>query len=322
MSAKSGRSSAGVIVAAVCALLLAAAAELQAVRERRYPSGTEMEESLYLTSGTTARRLAGAFASVAADLYWVRAIQHYGATKLRVGATHQSGLEPPPLIAAPPDEYKLLYPLLDLTTTLDPRFNIAYRFGAVFLAEPFPGGAGRTDLAIALLEKGLRERPGKWEYLQDIGFVHYWYDHDYRAAADAFNRAADVPGAPWWLRSLAATTVAKGGDRQSSRLMWQAILQSAEVDFQRKDAEHRLLQFRALDEIDALQRAVDAYATRTGTRPTEWTALARAGVLRGIPIDPTGERYLLTSEGKVRLSNASTLGPLPDESTSDARPPA
>ena len=54
--------------------------------------------------------------------------------------------------------YPLLYPLLDLTTTLDPRFNIAYRFGAIFLAEPYPGGPGRPDLAIALLEKGLRER--------------------------------------------------------------------------------------------------------------------------------------------------------------------
>ena len=30
--------------------------------------------------------------------------------------------------------------MLDLTTTLDPRFNIAYRFGAIFLAERYPAG--------------------------------------------------------------------------------------------------------------------------------------------------------------------------------------
>ena len=297
-------------VALVAAVLLGGAVQIQAAREARYPPREENPQILYVQSGSVLRRLAGAYAPLAADVYWIRAIQYYGGHKLRQGPTNTG------------DSYELLYPLLDLTTSLDRHFNIAYRFGSIFLSEPYPNGAARPDLAIKLLEKGLRERPGKWEYLQDIGFVHYWYDHDYRAAADAFNRAADVPGAPWWLRSLAATTMAKGGDRQSSRLMWQAILQSAEVDFQRKDAEHRLLQFRALDEIDALQRAVDDYARRTGTRPTEWTALARAGVLRGIPIDPTGERYLLTSEGKVRLSNASTLGPLPDETTSDARPPA
>ena len=43
--------------------------------------------------------------------------------------------------------YALLYPLLDLTTTLDPYFSIAYRFGAIFLGEPYPGGPGRPDLA-------------------------------------------------------------------------------------------------------------------------------------------------------------------------------
>ena len=42
------------------------------------------------------------------------------------------------------DEYQLLYPLLDITTTLDPHFNIAYRFGAIFLSEPYPGGAGTS----------------------------------------------------------------------------------------------------------------------------------------------------------------------------------
>ena len=55
--------------------------------------------------------------------------------------------------------YDLLYPLLDLATTLDPRFTIGYRFGAIFLAEPHPGGAGRPDQAIALLKKGVAFNP-------------------------------------------------------------------------------------------------------------------------------------------------------------------
>src|SRR5207244_6217956 len=121
----------------------------------------------------------------------------------------------PAALAARPSDYANLYPLLDITTSLDPRFNIAYRFGAVFLAEPYPGGPGRPDLAVALLEKGLRERPDKWEYMEDIGFVHYWYIHDSLTAAAWFRKAGEIPGAPWWLRSLAATTLARGGDRRS-----------------------------------------------------------------------------------------------------------
>jgi hypothetical protein len=319
MAARSLAGSAGIVVLA--ATLLAGAGWLQAVREDRYPPRADEDvEALYLRSGTAARRLAGAYASVAADLYWIRAIQYYGATKLRLKATATAAPAPPPMIAAPTDEYQLLYPLLDLTTSLDPRFNIAYRFGSVFLAEPYPSGPGRPDQAVALLEKGLRERPDKWEYMQDIGFVHYWYDHDYRAAAAWFQRASEAPGAPWWLRSLAATTLAEGGDRQSSKLMWEAIRQSAEIDWLRQDAERRLMQLRALDEIDALQRAVDEYARRAGEPPPDWGTLVRAGVLRGVPIDPTGTPYELGVDGRVRLAGASPLHPLPTEPARQTTP--
>ena len=105
--------------------------------------------------------------------------------------------EPPPMLAAVEStEFSQLYALLDITTTLDPLFDIAYRFGSVFLAEAYPAGAGRLDLAVKLLEKGLRARPDKWEYMEDIGFVYYWYAHDYRQAAEWFQKASEVPGAP------------------------------------------------------------------------------------------------------------------------------
>ncbi len=107
------------------------------------------------------------------------------------------------------------------------------------------------DQAIALLEKGLAAQPDKWG-MQDIGFVHYWWRQDYQAAAKWFDKAGQVPGAPWFLRSLAATTVAAGGDRQSSRLIWQSLYDSAELDWLRQDAEKHLLQLEALDTIDQL----------------------------------------------------------------------
>ena len=150
---------AGVVV--LCGILLAAAASLQATRERNFPP-QDQAQSLYLRSGPTIRRLAGAYTLMAADVYWIRAIQYYGGIKQTIAAD-QRWPEPPPSIEKLPDNYQLLYPLLDITTTLDPLFTIAYRFGAVFLAEAQPRGAGRPDLAATLLQKGLRARPDRWE---------------------------------------------------------------------------------------------------------------------------------------------------------------
>jgi tetratricopeptide (TPR) repeat protein len=303
----SGLRTFGIVV--IVAVLLGGAASLQALRETRFPPPPAAEDTLYVSSGQTLRRLTVGYQALAADLYWIRAIQYYGGVKLRLDKTGTAAAQ------AGEDtqkDYALLYPLLDLTTTLDPHFNIAYRFGAIFLAEPRPGGAGRPDLAVKLLEKGLAARPDKWEYMQDIGFVHYWWRHDYAAAASWFDKASNVNGAPWFLRSLAATTLAEGGDRKSSRTMWQAIRESAEIDWLRNDAERRLMQLDAADFIDQVQADVNR-ARAAGLQAGSWQELIRAGGVRGIPVDPTRTPLELGPDGVVRLSRQSPLFPLPEE---------
>jgi hypothetical protein len=299
-------------VTVLAAALLAGAVQVQAARERRYPDGAADDDAVYVTSADAVRRLSGAYNGLAADVYWVRAIQYYGTAKRRLEAK-AVGPEPPPVLAAvDSNEYNQLYTMLDITTTLDPLFNIAYRFGAVFLAEAYPAGAGRADLAVKLLEKGLRARPDKWEYMQDIGFVYYWYRHDYREAATWFKKASELPGAPSWMAPLAATTLVEGGDRRSSRTMWEAIRQS-EVDWLRKSAEHRLLQLSALDEMDAIQASLDTLARQRGAPITDWGTAVRAHLFPGIPLDPGRTPYELTSDGKVRVAQSSPLFPMPVE---------
>jgi tetratricopeptide (TPR) repeat protein len=288
------------IVAAVA--LLAMAIAVQVVRDRQYPDSNEgLDPFLYLQPGPMATRIVLSYAAVAADLDWIRAVQHFGGDRL----TNR------------PKKYELLYPLLARTTTLDPRFSVAYRFGAIFLAEPYPGGAGRPDLAIALLKKGVAAQPEKWEYYQDIGFVYYWQIHDYKAAADWFHRGGSVPGGPWWLRTMAAVTLARGGDRATSRELWRQILQTADNDFLRDQAQLRLTQLDVMDQIDQLQAVVSRYRAATGRLPESWLALARAGMLmlRGqAPADPSGSPYRLDPEtGQVSLAPTSRLHPLPTE---------
>ena len=76
-----------------------------------------------------------------------------------------------------------------MTTTLDPNFDVAARLGAIFLSEGVPGVDGRPDLGLALLEKGRRHGPDRWQYMHDIGFVHFWWLKDYPAAGRCFDQA-------------------------------------------------------------------------------------------------------------------------------------
>jgi len=282
----------------------AASVGVQAVRDRVVARSTIDDAMLYVQSPAAMRRIVLGYDALAADIYWIRAIQHFGGARLR----KEQG----------EGKYALLEPLLDLTTGLDPLFNIAYRFGAIFLSEKPPGGPGTPEAAIRLLERGLEARPDNWRYMQDIGFVHYWWRRDYRAAAEWFNRAADVPGAPWWLRSVAASTLAQGGDRRASRQLWQALAEQNDNDWLRKDAARRLQQLDALDARDVLQRVVRAYIDAGGQKPYSWEALVRAGRLRRIPQDPTGAVFYLGPwSGDVDVADDSSLRPLPTDPRKD-----
>ena len=279
--------------------LLAGAASLQAVRDRRF-ARSEPTDTLYLRSGEALDRLALSFDALLADVYWIRAIQYFGRTRLS---------------EAPGKSYGDLYPLLDLTTTLDPKFSIAYRFGAIFLSEGYPDGPSRPDRAVALLEKGFRANPTRWEYLHDVGFVYYWWLHDYGRAADAFQRASEVPGAPEWLASLAAVTLARGGDRESSRRMWRQIHETAEHEYLRRAAEHRLIQLAVMDQLDQLNDVLERFQARTGSRLASWAPLVSQGWLRGVPVDPEGVPYIVDpGTGRATLSRKSRYFPLPTDS--------
>jgi hypothetical protein len=94
--------------------------------------------------------------------------------------------------------------------------------------------------------------------------------------------------------------------------MWQSIRESAEIDWLRNEADRRLMQLDAADFIDQVQIEVSR-ARSAGVVASSWSDLARAGVLRGVPVDPTRVPLELGTDGVVRLSRESSLFPLPDE---------
>jgi hypothetical protein len=81
----------------------------------------------------------------------------------------------------------------------------------------------------------------------------------------------------------------------------------------RATAERLLIQLNVLDRMDEIQAKLDEFARVTGTAATDWQSVVRAGVFPGVPIDPTGTPYELSSDGTIRLSQSSGLFPLPVE---------
>jgi hypothetical protein len=285
---------------------------VQVVRDRGWAPFVPPNPTLWLNSGPLASRLALGFRNLVADVYWMRAVVYYGG-KRRASAE----------ATATPADFAQLYPLLDLVTSLDPNFRVAYRFGAIFLTEAYPSGPGRPDLAIALLKRGLENDPTRWEYMEDIGFVYYWWLRDFKQAAEWFKRAGEQPGGPSWLGPLAATTLAEGGDRRSSRFLWTQLSQNTDIEWVRRTARQRLQQLDAMDTIEELNRRAMRFVAREKRPPRDWREFGVAEGLRGIPVDPVGTPYELDpASGMIDLGPKSSLHPLPWEPRHAVKPPS
>ena len=264
----------------------------QAQIDRRAGTYRAQEEVLYLWSGEQVKRLFPGFESLAADVYWLRTVQYFGGERL----------------FSREKRFELLRPLVDISTTLDPRLEIAYRYGAIFLSEGRPVGAGRPREGIELLEKGVRNIPTSWRLRQDYGFFHELYLHDSERAAAILDEAAALPGAPFWLRTLGADLLVKGGSHAEARRMWQQMFDQAEEGPIRENARLRLAILDSLEVADRLAAQAAEFRRRTGHLPARLSQLGEAGLWRGPLTDGEGVPFGYDPQtGRVFIARGSPL---------------
>jgi tetratricopeptide (TPR) repeat protein len=280
------------------AALVLAVYLLQSRIDDRFGEYRATEEILYVDNGDLLKKATVGFESLTADIYWLRAVQYFGGKRREVNNK----------------DYALLAPLLWITVTLDPHFKIAYTYGATFLSEPLPVGAGLPLKGVELIDEGIKAHPDYWRFYLDKGFIYFWYLKDYEKAAEVFLEGSKIEGAPYWMVNTAGRALARGGDRGTARDLWKILRDTAETQQQKENAEAHLRQLDALDQMDVLKQVIETYREQRGAYPARWQDLIEARLLRTIPHDPTGEPYVLDpATHEVSPSRRSGLGILPTQ---------
>ena len=251
-----------------------------------------VDERLYVND-KTARRISLGFNGLAADWYWMRSLQYVGKKMFNF----EGNLSLDDLSQL---NLKLLVPLLDTATTLDPEFIEVYEFAAIVLP------ALDVQNAIRLTQKGIDANPNAWRLYHHLGYI-YWRQGEYQTASEIYGRGAQIPGAPAWMQAMKAKMADEGGSRSTAREIYTRMYEQSTEDQVREMARRRLLQLDSLDQRDGLQKLFTAYKTRTGKCPDSWRELEpifRAFRIpvdqTGAPLDPSGVPYILQA-GKCEV---------------------
>ena len=249
----------------------------------------EMDE-LAIRSPNLVKRISLEYAPLAAAIYWTRAVQYFGEQH----RLHRRNFD-------------LLWPLLDITTTLDPHLMVAYRFGATFLSDTTGLGAGHPDLGVQLLQRGLKANPDDWRLYQELGNVYYFDLHDYPKASAAFAEGSKNPNAYIWMKVMAAKIAAEGESPETSYFLWQQVYDTSSDPLIRQNAKDHMILMRAELDMKEIDRLADEYEKRTGHRATNMTELLQTGLPRTLARDPDGYPYVLGEGGKAELNLNSPL---------------
>ena len=248
------------------------------------------QDVVLLRSPGLMKLLTSEYGTLAADIYWTRAVQYYGSKRLGQDTNLES-----------------LWPLLELATTLDANLLPAYRFGATFLSEPQPRGAGRPDLAVKLLERGMHANPDAWRLNQDLGNVYYLDLKDYAKAGETYLDGSKKPGAAPWMKVLAARFLEQGESRETAAMLWSEVYESSTDETLKENARINLQLLHSDEDVDHLNEIAKRYALQAGRPPHSLKELVQAGMIGGEPLDPAGYAYVIGSDGNAHISEKSPL---------------
>ncbi|HNX41922.1 MAG TPA: hypothetical protein PLB68_05350 [Candidatus Aminicenantes bacterium] len=158
---------------------------------------------------------------------------------------------------------------------------------------------GRPDLALKVLEIGMRLQPGEWTLPYEAG--HYMRKAKrYSLASRLFEIAAHKEGAPSFIKRLQVDALKSSGDSRNAFLLWQEILHGATTDYEREVAGRHLYELKTELDREELEPLVEHYRRLFNRLPQSWNDMIAASLLPSPPLDYDGEPYILTQEGKIQ----------------------
>lgn len=207
------------------------------------PRVSPLEELAYYPSGQHVLPATFGHAETAADLAWLRAIQYYGEHR------HTD------------NRFDHLYHVFDILTTLAPRFESAYVFGAFALAQE----GGDFPQAEALLRKGLETNPHSGRLAFETGFLYYVKPNgrDLNRAAEYFELAANMPGQPEASRRFAAFCRQNSGSLAVAYALWSQVRETSANAYLREIAEKEMNRIRGAIDSGRRDLARDRLSTPT-----------------------------------------------------------
>ena len=242
---------------------------------------------LYLPSGKYLKVMALGFDGLLADVLYLWSIQYYGNLEIK-------------------DRYDYLERIYEqVITELDPHYLDPYLVGALIMSSE----ARNPEMALRLLDKGVRANPDKWIMPFEAGFLCYNDLHDYARAAGYFEKALAIPDVHPLVRRLHAEMYNRAGDKRTSLREWLEIDRTTDDPYVHNVAWNHAHDLKVDVDLADLKDAVGRFRAREGRLPRRMREIVDVGLLPSLPRDPEERDYSYDpGTGEVLYRGGLVLG--------------
>ncbi len=266
-------------------LLSATIFHLQSFRDSKSSHFESTEEFNYLPNGTFLRGAALSFDDILADLLWIKTISYFGDHLDR------------------DQNYQWLNHLLEVITTLDPYFHDPYEFGGIILSWELHDADSGTKILLQGMENVPKQHPRYWYLPFFTGFNYMYYKHDYQKAAEYLEIAASFPQSPKYLPLLVSRLYANTSDPGMAIPFLEEMLAQADSPKLQESLQRRINEIHVKQHINVLTAASKHFQEQTGNALKNIDDLVSNGVLKTLPIEPFGGKYLVRDDGVIESSS-------------------
>jgi hypothetical protein len=173
-----------------------------------------------------------------------------------------------------------------------------------------------TGLARRLFLRGWFLAPQSWKFPFFLGFLSYIHEGDTRRAAEFFRDASTKSGCPAYVTRLTAKLYTLSGSPEEALAFLESASKVASLADFRPQIEERKREVLLTMAFEEIEWALAHYRARFGRLPEDIEGLKAFGLLKRVPKDPFGGKFLIDKEGRV----ITTSGRTPIKPKSPLRP--
>ncbi len=213
------------------------------------------------------------FDSLAADYYWIQAIQIVGDADGAAGRSREIG------------------DLLEVVTRLDPWVDHPYRFAAVWMLDD----EAAVRQANGLLRRGIEAHPDDWRNRFYLGFNHFFYLGEREEAAAVLEPALALEGRPGYLDLLVARLKVESGGLDAAAAFLGELIRQAPNERAQAAYRESLYEIEVERRARILDLARERFVERHRRDIQSVGDLVRVDppILRRLPPEPRGGKWIV-----------------------------